>query len=149
MAVQKAHIGGLILNIATTVLAFISLLIFISNTGSNYYSDSNPAVLVSTIIALVASIVVIVLSRGSYSVVKRRISDVLRIAVPVLIIFAGIKFIGMRLESFGYIFGSNLEMGNEEAFSAGTQAIRGIILFMLTWLVSLVACFISPKKPTA
>ncbi|WP_089984748.1 hypothetical protein [Clostridium sp. C105KSO13] len=59
----------------------------------------------------------------------------------VLIIVSAVTFIGMRVESFGYIFGSNLEMGNKAAFSAGRQAIVGIVLFMITWIISVIASF--------
>lgn len=59
----------------------------------------------------------------------------------VLIIVSAVTFIGMRVESFGYIFGSNLEMGKKAAFSVGRQAIVGIVLFMITWIISVIASF--------
>jgi hypothetical protein len=52
----------------------------------------------------------------------------------------------MRLESFGYIYGSNLELGNDLAFEAGNQAIWTIIIFMVNWIVSLVAAFLPVGK---
>ncbi|WP_197276432.1 hypothetical protein [Bacillus sp. JCM 19034] len=61
-------------------------------------------------------------------------------------LFAGVTFIEMRLESFGYIFGSNLELGNEAAFEAGSQAVKGIMLFAVTWVLSSIVAFLDVEK---
>ena len=51
-----------------------------------------------------------------------------------------------HLTSFGYIYGSNLELGNQQAFDAAGQAITLIVVFVVTWIVSLVASFLEVGK---
>ena len=63
-----------------------------------------------------------------------------------LIILAGATFIGMRVESFGYIYGSNLELGNDAAFTAGNQAIWTIVIFVVTWIISVISAFLPTGK---
>lgn len=110
---------------------------------------------VDVILLLVGTLLTILLSLGIslFSKVKTMflVADISRIITALLIILGGVTFISMRLESFGYIFGSNLEMGNDAAFEAGTQAIMIIILFMLTWLLAVIAAFfdIGQKKSVA
>jgi hypothetical protein len=68
------------------------------------------------------------------------------VAGSALIIYAGATFISMRVESFGYIYGSNLELGNQLTFDAGGQAIALIVVFVVTWIISLVASFLEVGK---
>jgi len=134
------------------LLMTISLLfLYISNVNKPYYQDMR----VDVIFLLVGTLLTILLSLGIslFSKVKSMflVADISRIIAALLIILGGVTFISMRLESFGYIFGSNLEMGNDAAFDAGTQAIMIIILFMVTWLLAVIAAFfdIGQKKSVA
>lgn len=117
------------------------LFLYISNVNKPYYQDMR----VNVIFLLVGTLATISLSLGVslFSKVKSLllVADISRVIATLLIILGGVTFIGMRLESFGYIFGSNLEMGNDAAFDAGTQAIMIIILFIVTWLLAVIATF--------
>lgn len=131
------------------ILAVISLVLYVLNASTAYYKDLNASIVVMTVVAIAAvagTLVCANLLPGKAGTVA---SDVCRVAVSALIIAAGVAFLAARVESFGYIFGSNLELGNQAAFDAGSQAIYGIIFFVATWIVSLVACFLSVGKKRA
>lgn len=132
--------------VIVAIMTIITLSVYISNVSAAYYKDMNNQVVLMMVCALVfiaATIVVPQLGKGKLITI---LIDIFRVASSVLIIMSGVTFIGMRVESFGYIFGSNLELGNEAAFSAGSQAITGIILFVVTWIISLVAVFLQVGK---
>ena len=132
--------------IIVALMTLISLIIYISNVNKPYYQDMNSNVVMMLVGALVSAIVVIALTLLKSNRILTVVSDLLRVVLAALIIVAGVTFIGMRVESFGYIFGSNLELGNEAAFTAGTQAIFGIIVFMATWILSVVTSFMNVRK---
>ncbi len=140
---QKA---GFLAYVIVAVMTMITLTIYVSNVSAAYYKDMNIRVVFMMVCALVLIAATVVLPQLSNGKLVTIIVDIFRVAAAVLIIMSGVTFIGMRVESFGYIFGSNLELGNEAAFHAGSQAITGIILFVVTWLLSLVAAFLQVGK---
>ncbi len=142
----KNQKSGFLAYVLVAILTVVCLGIYVANVNAPYYEDMNINVVYTLIGALATIAIAIVLPIVSDNAVVKLISDVARVAASALIIFAGVTFIGMRLESFGYIYGSNLEMGNEAAFTAGNQAIWGIIIFVVTWIVSLVAAFLPTGK---
>lgn len=128
------------------IMAAVSLGIYVSNVNKPYYEDMNLQIvyiMVGALVLIAASVALTLLGNGKIAYV---LADVCRIAATVLIILSGAMFIGMRVESFGYIFGSNLELGNDAAFEAGGQAITGIVVFVITWLLSVVTSFVDMKK---
>lgn len=141
MGFLKKQSIGFYVNTVVWILALASLLIYVSNVNKPYYKDMNTSVVFMMVVALISMIVAFALVQVSENTVMKIMSDVLRIAATVLVIESGIKFISMRVESFGYIFGSNLEMGNTAAFTAANQAVVGIIVFVVTWLLALIAAF--------
>ena len=144
MTVKKQKCG-FIAYVLVAVLTVVCLGIYVANVNAPYYEDMNINVVYTLVAALVTLVVAIALS-GCDKTVSKVICDVARVAASALIIYAGVTFIGMRLESFGYIYGSNLELGNAEAFTAGNQAIWTIIVFVVNWIVSLVAAFLPTGK---
>lgn len=128
------------------VMTIVSLAVYISNVTSAYYADMNRSIVIMMVCAFGSIAVMMAISEMTYGKIAKAIADAFRVAAAVLIIMSGVTFIGMRVESFGYIFGSNLELGNEAAFRAGTQAITGIILFVVTWLLALIASFLEIRK---
>lgn len=145
MTVKKQN-PGFLAYVLVAILTVVCLGIYVANVNAPYYEDMNIAVVYTLIGALAATVVAIVLPAVSDNAVVKLVADVARVAASALIIFAGVTFIGMRIESFGYIYGSNLELGNDAAFAAGNQAIWGIVIFMVTWIVSLVAAFLPTGK---
>lgn len=137
---------GFYLNVIVVILALVSLILYVSNVNTAYYKDMNTSVVLMVVGALLGMIIALILPQISDGVILKLISDLLRVAAVVLIIAAGVKFIGMRVESFGYIFGSDLERGNKAAFSAADQAVAGIVIFVVTWLLAIVASFLRIEK---
>ncbi|WP_078549676.1 hypothetical protein [Litchfieldia alkalitelluris] len=137
---------GFIAYIVVAVMTIVSLSLYISNVNKPYYEDMRMDVIFILVGALLAMLFAIILPQIVDSKASRVIVDISRVASTVLIIWAGVSFISMRVESFGYIFGSNLEMGNEAAFDAGEQAIMLIVIFLITWILSIIASFFSVGK---
>ena len=73
-------------------------------------------------------------------------TDVIRVAAPVLIIVALAYLLTDRVDGFGYVYGSNLALGKDDAFTAGSKSIQGIVLYCVTWLAGIVSAFLGFKK---
>ncbi|SCP96997.1 hypothetical protein [Anaerobium acetethylicum] len=142
MEFMKKQKFGFLANVVVAIMALVSLGFYISNVTSAYYQDMNVNVIIMMAGALVLLAASMFMPHIAQGVAAAIAVDLLRVGAAVLIILSGAVFIGMRVESFGYIFASNLELGNKAAFSAGTQAIVTIILFVVTWIFSLIASFI-------
>lgn len=125
------------------VLAIIVTGFYIANVNQAYYQDMNTALLCVLIITVILSLVPFGLGQVKNLVAREWATTLVKVALPSLIIYSAAIFVGMRVESFGYIFASNLEAGNEAATAAGTQAILVIGLFVITWLCSVVTSFFS------
>ena len=128
------------------VLAIVCLGLYIANVNQPYYQDMNTNVVFAMVGALACIAVALVLPAVSDNCVLKIVADVARVVGAALIILAGATFIGMRVESFGYIYGSNLELGNDAAFTAGNQAIWTILIYVVTWVISVVAAFLPVGK---
>ena len=128
------------------VLAIVCLGLYIANVNQPYYQDMNQNVVYTMVGALVCIAAALVLPAVSGNCVLKVVADAARVVGAALIILAGATFIGMRVESFGYIYGSSLELGNDAAFTAGNQAIWTIVIFAVTWIISVVAAFLPTGK---
>ena len=128
------------------VLAVVCLGLYIANVNQPYYQDMNMNVVCVMAAALACIAVALVVPAVTDNCVLKIVSDVARVVGAALIILAGATFIGMRVESFGYIYGSNLELGNDAAFTAGGQAIWTIVIFVVTWVISVVSAFLPTGK---
>jgi hypothetical protein len=154
MGYFKTHVVGKIFYLVITVLTIVAFALYVANTTRAYYADSNIAITVMAVAALVCEIAVLVLAKGPLGMPATIVSDVLRVAVPALLFLSGILFLSMRAQSLGQVLGSNLELGNVDAHDAANQAIIVIVLFVVGWLVSVVAAFLkigdgSEKKAAA
>lgn len=130
--------------LVVAVMTIVALVMYVMNVNTPYYQDMNASVIVMLVVALAAMGVALVLPQNT--VVNKVIVDLARVLATGMIILAAATFIGMRVESFGYIYGSNLELGNQQAFDAAGQAITLIVVFVVTWIVSLVASFLEVGK---
>ena len=125
--------------LVVAVLTVVCLVMYVMNATAPYYEDLDGN-LIFVLMAAVGVTVAALVVKGQV------IADLCRVASSALIIYAGATFISMRVESFGYIYGSNLELGNQLAFDAGGQAIALIVVFVVTWIISLVASFLEVGK---
>lgn len=146
MGSVKKYSIGFAVNILVAIMAIVSFIVYILNVSTAYYEDMNTSVVTLMICAIALIVTALILPGVSGGKLIDLIVDVFRVGAAVLIIVAGVTFIGMRVESFGYIFGSNLELGNDAAFQAGSQAITGIVLFVVTWFLALIASFFDIVK---
>lgn len=135
---------GSLVYLVVAILTLVCLVMYVMNATAPYYEDMNANIVVMLVAALVAIGAALYLPQNTQ--VNRIIADLCRVAAAALIIYAGGTFVSMRVESFGYIYGSNLELGNQLAFDAGGQAIALIVVFIITWIISLVASFLEVGK---
>ena len=146
MSNEKKQTAGLVFTVITAVLEAVTLILYVLNANTAYYSDLNGMIAGLAAGALVCTVVSYVLAMGKSSMATGVVSDVLRVVAPALLFYGAAVFIGARAQSLGQIFGSNLELGNDAAFAAGTQAIVTIVVFLVAWLVSVVAAFMKLGK---
>ena len=146
MSNEKKQTAGLVFTVITVVLEVVTLVLYVLNANTAYYSDLNGMIAGMAAGALVCTVVSYVLAMGKSSMATGVVSDVLRVVAPALLFYGAAVFIGARAQSLGQIFGSNLELGNDAAFAAGTQAIVTIVVFLVAWLVSVVAAFMKLGK---
>lgn len=142
----KSQRSGSIMYLVVFLFSIITMSVYVLNVNKIYYQDMKTSIIYMMLGALLTILISNIIPQTNQSSVYRIISDIARILTPILIVWAGVTFISMRVESFGYIFGSNLEMGNEAAFDAGQQAIVGIVLFIVTWILSIIASFLKIGK---
>ena len=130
---------GSLAYLVVAVLTVVCLVMYIMNATAPYYEDLDGTLIFVLVAAIVATV-------APLAVKIPVVADLCRVAASALIIYGGGVFISQRVESFGYIYGSNLELGNQQAFDAGGQAIALIVVFVVTWIISLVASFLEVGK---
>ena len=159
MAAKNVKKSGVIVYALMAVLALISLIVYLN---SNSYISTAPtakdeffqsynvhAGLVTWLtIGGIACAVIAALSAlfAEQKGIVRLCTDVLRVAAPVLIIVALAFFLTDRVDGFGYVYGSNLALGKDDAFTAGSKSIQGIVFYGVTWLAGIVSAFMGLKK---
>lgn len=146
MSNEKKMTVGLVFTGITAVLEAATLILYVLNANTAYYSDLNGMIAGLAAAALVCTVVSYVLADAKPSMATGVVSDVLRVVAPALLFYGAAVFIGARAQSLGQIFGSNLELGNQAAYTAGTQAIVTIVVFLVAWLVSVIAAFMKLGK---
>ena len=146
MSNEKKQTAGLVFTVITVVLEVVTLVLYVLNANQSYYQDMNGMIAGLIAGALVCTAAGYALVMGKSSMATGVVSDVLRAAAPALLFYGAAVFVGARAQSLGQIFGSNLELGNDAAFAAGTQAIVTIVVFLVAWLVSVIAAFMKLGK---
>ena len=159
MAAKNVKKSGVIVYALMAVLALISLIVYLNNNSyistaptakDEFFQSYNVHANLITWLTIggIACAVIAVISalaaeqKGLVAVC----TDVLRVAAPVLIIVALGLFLSDRVDGFGYVYGSNLALGKDDAFTAGSQSIQGVALYCVTWLVGIVGAFMSLRK---
>ncbi|MEX5397242.1 hypothetical protein ABPH35_02440 [Streptococcus sp. ZJ93] len=132
-------------NVIVSIMLVVVTGFYIANVNQPYYQDMNSVVLTTLVATLMLSFVPFGLRYIHSQRAKFIFSNVFKFALPSFIIFSGVRFLAMRVESFGYIFASNLEAGNEAATTAATQAVLLLVLFVVTWFLSVVTAFLSTE----
>lgn len=152
MATSKKMTISSWLIIATFVIGLVGLILYFVNNSTGYFEgEDSTGLVVSAIIALVAAILVIVLSlTGSDNKVIAVLRDACKIVVPVLLFLALFYFVSTRLEGLSYIYGSNPDIlatiQTPENLQSTYVAIAGFIFFGVAAIVGIVAAFFSSVK---
>lgn len=138
------------------ILGLVGFIIYLVNgSASGYFKGSNEAsVILLSILALVALAASIALSFFDFKGVGGKavpiVIGVLRIASAILIVSALVLFITSRAQGLAYILASDDNVKDEiqtpENMASAYGAIAGFIFYILTWVVTLVACFFKPQK---
>ena len=130
-------------SVVAAVLMIVSLALVAANGNTVYYNDvaSLGGIIAAIVFAIVFTVAAVVVSETGLGENRYAslAADVVRAVGAMLMIVACLTFLNERVESFGYIFGSNIELGNETAFTAGGQAISVIVLCAVTWIISVVS----------
>lgn len=131
---------GNIIKYLAAVLTLISTVFYVLNVNQPYYQDMNQSILMLLVLAVALSCLPLLVKKENQTMVL--VNDICRIAVPILVLYSAVRFLAMRIESFGYIFASNLEAGNEAAMTAATQAVLVLGLLVAAWVASVVVAFL-------
>lgn len=143
---------GFYINILTFIMLLVSTIIFGINARNSLFIsvlNVNPGIYAELIISILLIAVIFVLDNTNMlknENIRSILISILRVVICILIGVGFINFTGARVENIGYLFGSDLYLGNEPAIAAVTQSITVIVLLAITWLISLIGTFFSLSK---
>ncbi|MFA6861777.1 MAG: hypothetical protein WCR56_05305 [Bacilli bacterium] len=152
---KKQKVGAY-LYVAVFVLTLVCFIIYLAN-GANkgYFQGTTESVVVLlSILGLLFTLAVIIIPQFTFNGVVAKIMNVLveaiRIVIPLVLMSAFIIFTGSRLEGLSYIFFSNAntlaEIQTSVNLASAYTAITGIVFFLITQIVSVVATFFPLTK---
>jgi chromate transport protein ChrA len=136
--------AGFYFSLATIVIALIALFVYVRNGNGAYYNDFSAKIVILTVAAIVAEIVLIISAR---LIGERRWLDVVYLIAPILLGLSAVAFISIRVESAGIILGSDLEKGNVAASNALSQAFIGTGLYLVAMTTGVTRSFLGQQKP--
>lgn len=146
---------GFFITVLVAVLALVSVILYIANVnGVGYFkSIGDSSIVVMSVLAIIFALGAAILGQlkdGDSAVIVKAVSDLLRIAVAVLLIACMLRFIAIRAEGLGYIFGADESLWSEVRtpanMSSAYTAIAGCVLYGVSWLVSLIGAFCGMVK---
>lgn len=139
---------GFYLSVLASILGIVSLIIYIANATTVYYNDYSAPIVAVTIFAILLSCGAAVMSQFEFAQLKivKIAIDIMLVLSAFLLIWAVTMFIGSRVESLAYVFGSDLESDNAAAQSGTRQAIAGFVLYFIAWFATVVGAFFSITK---
>jgi len=143
--------SGFYFAILAAALAIVSLIIYGMNAASQYYNDVNLQVIIMTILAVIFCAAAAILPQLNFTqnIGAKIAIDIIFISAAVLLVWSVMIFIGDRVESLAYVFGSDLESDNIAAQSGARQAVTGFILYFTAWLSAVIGTFLSLVKKNA
>lgn len=143
----KKQSAGFYTSILVIILTIVCAALYSVNAATEYYSDTKSIVVVLSVIAVIACLASIIFGEfAEKSPILAKIADILAVAVPVLVLIAGMLFLSDRVYSYAIIYGSDLENGNEAAQSAAGQSLVAVILYIVTALLAVVSAFFAVRK---
>ena len=145
-----------IISCLTAVLALVALIVYLVNIGSVGFFQGAVVdnYVLFAILAIVFCLGVIVLSivrpSGTVGKVLDVVIIVLKVLIPVFLFLVTVSVVGARVNGFGYIFFSNVDVQQEvatpENIASAMTAIVGIVFAGLSGLFGIVSAFFLPKQ---
>ena len=135
--------AGFYFALAAAALALVSLIIYGINAASQYYNDINTQIITMTSFAIIFCAAAAILPQFNFAQnnIVKIATDILFVIAAVLLIWSVMIFIGDRVESLAYVFGSDLESDNMAAQSGTRQAVAGFVIYFIAWLFAVIGTF--------
>ena len=145
-----------ILACVSFVFALVMVILYAVNINTNGYFQGVKAqyVVLMCILTMVAACGIIGLNFLKFDGVAGKCVTIgnvaLKVAIPVFMFIAALMLVQSRIEGFGYIFFSNVDVAKEVATPANiSSAITSMVAIgfgAVAALVGIVAAFFQPKK---
>lgn len=152
----KKQRAGFYFTIVEIVFTLIALILFGINCQNGLFASVryiNPGVLACFILSLVCFVISLIISylpvfkKSEKTLIANNILvDIIRIVPVILIGVAAFTFFGGRIENIGYMFGSDLYLGNTVAIAAVNQSLVGIVFSLIAWAICLIGIFFTIQK---
>lgn len=163
---------GTWLSLLTIVIGIVALIVYfvavasgnnltVASGSENFYDFTRPEdaampgmVLTGSILALVFLVVAIVLDQFKFEGIVGKVCgfvvSALRIVAPALLMFTFLYFLYGSFTGLGWTFFSNAELEiDPKAVQTGYMVITGMILFLVSSIVSIVASYCTMAKKEA
>ena len=147
---------GNILTVVTLILTIVSVAMYGSSVSMPGYfvgaGDSLIYLLSAFVIIFLALVICMnfVKFKGALGYVENIVKDVLIVVSALMLMIVFMNIIGSRIEGFSYIFFANDagkdEIQTPENMASAQAAINAIIVYVVTWFVSIVSSFFSMEK---
>lgn len=147
MQFLKKQAAGFYCSALVFILGIVCVALYSANAATDYYGDTKSVVILMSVIAVIACLASIIFGElAEKSSALAKVADILAVAVPVLILIAGMLFLNDRVYSYAIIYGSDLENGNAAAQSAAAQSIVAIALYIVTAVIAAVSAFFAMRR---
>lgn len=143
-------VGSIILavSVIATLVAFIMYNVNVGGTGY-FHGVEGSGVVVCSVFAIICGLVALFLAMveadGIVGKILNAVQSVLVIVMAILLMIAFVNFIGSRVEGLAYIYGSDAniqaEVQTPENMASASGAIAGVIVYVVAWLITVVASF--------
>ena len=153
---KKVLSAGNIITCLSCIFGLIGLIIYAVNVNSEGFFRGNRVAAVVTfgVIAMIAAVVVILLTilpvKGGAAKVVDLLVMVCKVLVPVMLMIAAMTLLANRVAGFGYIFGANedvrAEVATAENIASAMVAMVAIGFDYVAAIAGIVAAFFLPKR---
>lgn len=153
---KKVFTVNNIFALSTCVLSILVLILYLINFNVNGYFQGVIAkgVVLFTILVILFDVLIVAKEflklDGIVATIVDILGIILKILVPVFLMIATLSLVQSRIEGFGYIFGSNVDVQKEVATPANLASagvsIAAIAIALIGSIAGIVGAFFLPKK---
>lgn len=150
------------LALVATILGLVAVIIYSVNIGSvasYWYQTDNGTIIALSVVGILLYPIAIVVANlgvkfGEGNKVIKLAADILAscllVLATVFLLISAMLFLEDRVEGLAYIYGSDADVAGEvqtpDNLHYGSQAITGIVFYLIAWLAGTVSCFVSLTK---